>query len=127
MSKPAKPSKKAAGKGKGKGKAGAPADGMSVAAHPRASANVQRIKGLGGLLGFAIAAYLSSQAHVSVQQIGERSLIAGVAGYLLAWGCSVTVWRHLMLAELRAHLPQPADREPGALTSALASDPTVAD
>jgi hypothetical protein len=31
-----------------------------------------------------------------------RALIAGVGGYLLAWMCSVTVWRQLVLAELRA-------------------------
>ena len=33
--------------------------------------------------------------------VGLRALMAGVVGYGLAWACSVTIWRHLVLAELR--------------------------
>lgn len=95
-------------KGKKKGKKGE-ADGtggnlLSIAGHPKASGSVRRAKGWGGVGGFAIAAYLSSKAGVPVDQVGERALGAGVAGYVLAWGCSVSVWRHLMLAELRAEM-----------------------
>jgi hypothetical protein len=75
--------------------------GVSVAAHPRAGASVRRIKGVGGLAGFGIAAGLSAQAGVPTEMIGERAMIAGVAGYVIAWGTSVTVWRQLVLAELR--------------------------
>jgi hypothetical protein len=87
-------------KGK-KGKGDAPA-GPSVATHPRASYQVRRAKGWGGLAGFAIAAYLSYKAGVPTSDLGLRALAAGIAGYMLAWACSVTVWRHLVLAELRA-------------------------
>jgi hypothetical protein len=93
-------------KGK-KGKADASA-GPSVAAHPRASYQVRRAKGWGGLAGFAIAAYLSYKAGVPTVDLGLRAIIAGIVGYLLAWACAVTVWRHLVLAELRAI----ADRGP---------------
>lgn len=86
---------------KGKGEAGASA-GPSVASHPRASYQVRRAKGWGGLAGFAIAAYLSYKAGVPTADLGLRALVAGMAGYMLAWACSVTVWRHLVLAELRA-------------------------
>lgn len=82
-------------KGKGAG------DGPSVAGHPRAAAQVRQAKGWGGVGAFAIAGYLSYKAGIPPDQVGERALEAGVAGYLLAWACSVTVWRHLMLAELR--------------------------
>ena len=34
--------------------------------------------------------------------MGLRALVAGIVGYMLAWMCAVTVWRHLVLAELRA-------------------------
>ena len=34
--------------------------------------------------------------------VGLRALVAGIVGYMLAWMCAVTVWRHLVLAELRA-------------------------
>jgi hypothetical protein len=92
--------KKAKGK-KGKGQADASA-GPSVAAHPRASYQVRRAKGWGGIAGFAIAAYLSHQAGVPTFDLGLRAIAAGLAGYMLAWACAVTVWRHLVVAELRA-------------------------
>jgi hypothetical protein len=78
------------------------AEGLSVATHPRARAQVRRAKGWGGLIGFAIATYLSLKAGVPATQTGIRALAAGVAGYLVAWACAVSVWRHLVLAELRA-------------------------
>jgi hypothetical protein len=86
---------------KGKGKADASA-GPSVATHPRASYQVRRAKGWGGVAGFGIAAYLSHKAGVPLVDLGLRSIIAGMVGYLLAWACAVTVWRQLVLAELRA-------------------------
>ena len=84
-----------------KAKADAAAVDPSVARHPRAGRFVRRAKGWGGLVGFAVAAYLSAQAGVPTYEVGIRALVAGAAGYLLAWACSVTVWRHLVLAELR--------------------------
>ena len=96
-------SKKAdkAGKEK-KGKKGKGDGGASVANHPRARTNVRRAKGWGGILGFSIAAYLAHKASVPFAVAGLRALAAGVAGYVVAWGCAVTVWRHLVVAELRA-------------------------
>ena len=98
-----KPKKDKKGKNgkKGKGEAGASA-GPSVAAHPRASYQVRRAKAWGGLTGFGIAAYLSYKAGVPTFDLGLRAIIAGIAGYMLAWACAVTVWRQLVIAELRA-------------------------
>lgn len=76
--------------------------GVSVAAHPRAAAHIRRAKGTGGIGFFAIAAYLSYKAGVSPDQVALRALAFGIGGYMLAWMCSVTIWRHLVLAELRA-------------------------
>jgi hypothetical protein len=39
---------------------------------------------------------------VPPDQVAVRALIAGISGYMLAWMCAVTVWRQLVLAELRA-------------------------
>lgn len=89
------------GKKKGNG-SGDAAAGPSIAAHPRASYQVRRAKGWGGLIGFGLAAYVSYTAGVPLFDLGLRSLIAGIAGYMLGWACAVTVWRHLVLAELRA-------------------------
>ena len=90
-----------AGKDK-KGKKGAGEGGPSVANHPRARAHVRMAKGCGGIVGFALAAYMAHKASVPFAIAGLRALAAGVAGYVVAWGCAVTVWRHLMVAELRA-------------------------
>src|ERR1700733_3853325 len=95
-----KKAKKDKGK-KGKG-AGDAAGGPSIAAHPRASYQVRRVKGWGGVAGFALAAYFSYKAGVPTFDLGLRALIAGIVGYMLSWACAVTVWRHLVLAELRA-------------------------
>jgi hypothetical protein len=91
---------RAKSKGK-KGKANGADAGPSIAGHPRAAAQVRRAKGWGGIGGFAIAAYLGHQAAIPPDQIVERALCAGIAGYLLVWACAVTIWRHLVLAELR--------------------------
>ncbi len=103
---------KAAAKGKdarGKGKKGAAkrAGGMplmSVATHPRASAQIRQAKGWGGLIAFALTAYLSLSHGAPIDVAGERALAAGVAGVVLARACGVMVWRHLMMAELRARV-----------------------
>jgi hypothetical protein len=91
------------GKGKGKGKK---SGGLSVATHPRAHAGVRRAKGWGGLGGFVLAGYLSYRAGVPPELIGVRALIGGALGYMVAWATAVTVWRHLVLAELRAQYEQ---------------------
>ncbi len=97
---------KGAGKGKGKGKAksGAAGTGMSVASHPRAAASVRQAKGWGGIAAFGITVYVSLSHGVSPDVAGLRAIAAGIVGYVLAWGCGVMVWRHLMVAELRARV-----------------------
>jgi hypothetical protein len=112
-------------KGKRKGKGAGDAAGPSVAAHPRASYQVRRMKGWGGIAGFAIAAYLSYKAGVPTVDLGLRALIAGIVGYMLAWACAVTVWRHLVLAELRAAVDQAGGPDPD-LIPARAPEPAGA-
>jgi hypothetical protein len=85
---------------KGKGDS-ADAGRPSVANHPRARASVRRIKGVGGLLGFGIAALLAHSAGLPTTSVLVRALLVGIGGYLLAWGCAVAVWRQIVLAELR--------------------------
>jgi hypothetical protein len=92
--------KKAAKQGKKSNAASG--DAISLANHPRAAAQIRRAKGWGGLAGFVLAAYLSLSANVAFDQAGLRAIAAGVAGYVVGWACSVTVWRHLVVAEMRA-------------------------
>jgi hypothetical protein len=105
MAKKEKTDAKKDGKGKKKGKKSAGSSAtraINVADHPRASAAVKRAKGFGGVGGFALAAYLSHKAGVPADQVGFRALLVGIAGYVVAWACAVTVWRHLVLAEFKA-------------------------
>jgi hypothetical protein len=95
-------------KGKGKGKQKGASGGISVASHPHARVHVRRMKGWGGLGAFAVAAYLSWNAGVPAAELGMRALIAGAAGYVVAWACSVAAWRAIVLAELRARLEHAA-------------------
>ena len=74
----------------------------SVTNHPRAGAQIARAKAWGGLAGFALVAVLSLRAGVPTADALLRALLAGVAAYVAAWGCAVAVWRHLVIAELRA-------------------------
>jgi hypothetical protein len=89
-------------KAKKPGKDAAQADYSSIATHPRARVSVRKTKAWVGLAAFVIAALLSLKASVPTFQVFERALVAGLAGYLLAWWGSIFVWRHLMLAEQRA-------------------------
>ena len=63
---------------------------------------MQRWRALGGLIGFGLTLLLSLQAGVPAFDAVTRSLVAGIAVHLAAWAIAVTVWRQLMLAELRA-------------------------
>lgn len=74
----------------------------SVANHPRAGAQVARAKAWGGLAGFALVALLSWRAGAPVADALLRALAAGVVGYVATWAAAVLVWRHLVVAELRA-------------------------
>ena len=115
-------SKKGDKKGK-KGKKGS-ADGISVAGHPHAAAQVRRAKGFGGVSFFLITAYFSFKAGVPADQVAVRALIGGIGGYLLAWMCAVTVWRQLVLAELRAAIESGRARmEPAAPGGDKAASP----
>jgi hypothetical protein len=89
--------KQAKGAKRGKG-----TDEMSVANHPRAGAQIARAKGWGGLAGFLLVAYLSWRAGAPLPDTLLRAIAGGVFAYVAAWLCAVTVWRHLVVAELRA-------------------------
>lgn len=90
------------GKPKDKTKADTGAKLPSVANHPRAGVQIGRMKAWGGLGGFCLVALLSERAGVPATDLLLRAILGGVAAYLVAWGVGVAVWRHLVIAELRA-------------------------
>lgn len=98
---------KADKKGKqAKGAKGTPDAGAarlpSVANHPRGGVQVARIKGWGGLAGFGLVALLSQRAGVPTADLLLRAILGGIVFYVVAWAAGVAVWRHLVIAELRA-------------------------
>ncbi len=100
-----KPAKQKAAKQKkpAKQKGAIAADALpSVANHPRALAQVARAKAWGGLGGFLLAGVLSWRAGVPASDLMLRAILVGMGGYVLAWAGAVAIWRHLVIAELRA-------------------------
>jgi hypothetical protein len=81
--------------------AGTP-EGISVAAHPRASASVRRTRARVALIAFGLVLFLSLKAGVPGQEAALRALVAGLIGNLVAWACALGVWKALVLAEIKA-------------------------
>jgi hypothetical protein len=74
--------------------------GIRLTAHPRARRDIAMAKGWGGLAAFGVVVLLSLRAGVPLTDALWRALIGGMAGYVLAWGAAVAVWRHVALAEI---------------------------
>jgi hypothetical protein len=81
---------------------GEPDDYVRLSAHPRARRSIAKAKALGGLIGFLLGFWLASRSGLPAWDVGVRALAGGVAGYVLLWLGSVTVWRQYALAEYRA-------------------------
>ena len=79
-----------------------PAEPIALAAHPRATRSVRRVRAAAGLAGFLITLFLSLRTGVPAWDATARALIAGIVLHLAGWAVAVTVWRQLILAELRA-------------------------
>jgi hypothetical protein len=108
-------------KAKDKGGKGKSASAISIAGHPHAGNSVRSLKGWGGLIGFMLAALLSLRAGVPLTVLGLRAIVAGLAGYMVAWWCGVAAWRAIVAAEAHAMLERrarPADStKPGSAKS----------
>lgn len=76
---------------------------ISVAAHPRASHAIRRMKAWAGFGSFLLVGILSYDAGVEPFEAVLRALAAGVVFYVLAWMAGVTLWRSLVVEEARQH------------------------
>jgi uncharacterized membrane protein len=75
---------------------------ISLSGHPRAKHQIRLAKGWAGLAGCALAGYASWHGGAPFFDTVLRSLMWGVAAYILVWFLAVQVWRHLAIAEVRA-------------------------
>ena len=96
----AKPDKKEK-EDKKKGGDGA-ADGVSVAAHPRAKASIRRTRARTALAAFVIVLLFSHSAGVTDQEAVMRAVVAGLVGNLIGWACALAIWRQIVVQEVRS-------------------------
>jgi hypothetical protein len=94
-------STKAKSKKKG-GKAAKTTSAVSLSQHPRAQRSIALAKSWAGLGAFLFAGYASWNAGSEFVDVASRALMWGIAAYVLVWALSVQVWRHLVIAEVRA-------------------------
>jgi hypothetical protein len=76
--------------------------GISVAGHPRAQGWIRRARARTALGAAVLVLILCLHGGLPAQLAVARALLAGMAGFLGAWALGVALWRHLVVAELRA-------------------------
>lgn len=91
--------KPAAKKGKAKSES---SNQPRVAGHPRAKRQIGLAKSYAGLGAFGLVAWSTWHAGAPFPDVVMRSLLWGVAAYLVVWAMAVHVWRHIAVAEVRA-------------------------
>lgn len=105
--------------------AAAPVDGVRLNAHPKAREHLAIAKGWGGIISFSAVAAASSSAGLPMTDLLLHSLLGGITGSMLAWGLTLTVWRHLALAQiegLRRKLVHDIDEQRRALEAGVSAD-----
>ncbi|WP_372791383.1 hypothetical protein [Paraconexibacter sp.] len=75
-------------------------DGIRLTDHPRAVRSIRTVKSWGGLAGFAAGVLLAHRVGMQTGDALLRGILVGVAGYFVAWGTAVIVWRQLARAEI---------------------------
>jgi hypothetical protein len=91
---------------------------IKVSAHPRAQVQIRRWKGMGGLAGFGLMAFLSWRSGTDFVHLGLRALLGGAIAYVAVWAASVYIWRQIALAEVREQARILAQRKFAALDKA---------
>jgi hypothetical protein len=67
--------------------------------HPRAKRQIEQARGWGGIGSFVLVALVAYHSGLPGTQVGVRAILGGIVGYMVFWGLSVMVWRHLAVAE----------------------------
>ena len=75
---------------------------ISLKDHGRAAPSIRRAKAVGGLGGFAVAAFLGFAHGAPFAATAERALEVGIGGNIAAWSLAVLFWKRLLVAEAGA-------------------------
>src|SRR3954453_24164407 len=75
---------------------------VSIAHHPRAKAGIRRARTRAAFGAFVIVFALNMLKTGDAFTSPWRALLAGIVVNIIVWRCAIVVWRHVVLAELRA-------------------------
>lgn len=87
---------------------------LSLRSDPRAAGSIRRTRSRVAAAAFAIALLAGVSGGAAAFDTLARALLAGIVGWYVGWGAAVTVWRHLLVAELKAEITR--RRTPAART-----------
>jgi hypothetical protein len=74
----------------------------SLHEHPTAGPAIRRVRAVGGLGGFAIAAMIGFDAGSPFATTILRALEVGIASQTVAWAGAVLVWKRILIAQAGA-------------------------
>ena len=74
---------------------------VSIAAHPRAKAGIRRARTRAALIAFVLVLVLNLAGGQTAFDATWRALVAGLVVNVIAWGCAIVVWRHIVISEVR--------------------------
>src|SRR3954467_3269694 len=75
---------------------------VSIAQHPRAKAGIRRARTRAAFGAFVLVFALNLLGHADLFDAVWRALLAGIVVNIIVWRCAIVVWKHVVLAELRA-------------------------
>src|SRR5215218_9718370 len=98
-------------KEKKKGKKGDDASlTVSISAHPRAKAGIRRARTRAAFGAFMLVLALNVIGDQELFDALWRALLAGIVVNVIVWRCAILVWRHIIVAELRAEEERRAEK-----------------
>jgi hypothetical protein len=75
---------------------------VSIAHHPRAKAGIRRARTRAAFGAFVLVFALNMLSSGDAFTSTWRALLAGIVVNIIVWRCAIVVWRHVVVAELRA-------------------------
>lgn len=92
----------------------------SIAGHPRARTAIRRVRARVACGVFLLVLLVGLRGGQTPFDATWRALVAGIVANLVSWRCALVVWRHIIVAELRAAEEQYAERRRKAIEAAHA-------
>ena len=75
---------------------------VSISAHPRAKAGIRRARTRAAFGAFLLVLALNLVGDQDMFDALWRALLAGIVVNVIVWRAAIVVWRHIIIAEVRA-------------------------